>query len=86
MDEAALRPWEERQGKVDLETQRACYDALVGALEGETWVAGAFFWKWYTSPESGGPQDASFTPKGKPAETVMRRAFQMWGKRAVKGR
>jgi hypothetical protein len=86
MDEAALRPWEERQGGIDLETQRACYEALVGAMDGQSWIAGAFFWKWFTSAEIGGPQDSSFSPRGKPAETVMRRAFQAWGKRRVGGR
>lgn len=84
MDEAPLRPWEERQGRVNLETQRACYEALVGALDGETWVAGAFFWKWFTNPESGGPQDPGFTPKGKPAEIVMRGALRAWGARKVR--
>ena len=84
MDEAPLRPWEERRGRIDLETQRACYEALIAALEGETWVAGAFFWKWYTSAERGGPQDPSFTPRGKPAELVMRRAFRAWATRGVK--
>ncbi len=84
MDEAALRPWEERQGKIDLETQRACYEALVGALGNEPWVAGAFFWKWYTNPDMGGPEDAGFTPQGKPAEAVMRKAFQAWAGRPVR--
>jgi len=86
MDEAPVRPWEERRGAPDLETQRACYEALVGALEGKPWVAGAFFWKWFSSDDIGGPADASFTPKGKPAEAVMRKAFQAWGKRGVKER
>ncbi len=81
---APVRPWEEDRGSPDLETQRACYDALVRALEPEDWVAGAFFWKWFSSSSSGGPRDGSFTPRGKPAQQVMARAFREWNGRPVR--
>jgi hypothetical protein len=80
---APVKPWEEGSGPPDLETQRACYEALVSALEGESWIAGVCFWKWFSSPSAGGPQDASYTPKGKPAEAVMRAAFEAWKGRPV---
>ena len=81
---ASVRPWEEDRGTPDVEAQRVCYEALVRALEPEDWVAGAFFWKWTSSPESGGPRDGSFTPRGKPAQEVMARAFREWTGRPVR--
>lgn len=81
---APVHPWEERRTPhPDLETQRACYEALVRALDGEDWVAGAFFWKWFTSPAVGGPHDSGYSPRGKPAEAVVRRAFGDWARRRV---
>ena len=84
MEEAPLRPWDEQRGLPDLTTQRACYEALVAALQDEDWIAGAFFWKWFTSPDIGGPLDSGFTPRGKPAESVMVRAFRDWQSREVR--
>jgi len=83
LPEAAVRPWEERNGPPDLETQRACYQAVVEALDGDTWVAGAFWWKWFSCGDAGGPRDVSFSPRGKPAEQVMVRALRSWQNRAV---
>lgn len=80
---AAVRPWEERGGARDLEAQRACYEALVDALEGERWVAGLFWWKWFSDGDAGGPADRSHTPRGKPAEAVMTRGFAAWRDRPV---
>jgi len=80
---AAVEPWEERGGPRDLEAQRACYEALVRALERETWIAGVFWWKWFSSDAVGGAGDGSYTPRGKPAEGVMTRAFAEWVGRPV---
>jgi len=80
---AAVRPWDEDHGALDLEAQRACYDAMVRALEPETWIAGVFWWKWSSAEDSGGAHDPSFTPRGKPAQQVMARAFGEWEGRPV---
>lgn len=80
---APVRPWEEGLGTVDLESQRACYEALVRALDRETWVAGVYWWDWSSSDRGGGPGDRGFTPRGKPAEAVMRRAMSEWRDRPV---
>ncbi|MEO5988795.1 MAG: hypothetical protein ABIU54_03815 [Candidatus Eisenbacteria bacterium] len=84
MAAAAVRPWEEGEGPPDLETQRACYAAVIDAMEPEDWIAGAFWWKWFTSSSIGGPADASFTPRGKPAQQVLERALQDWQGRPVR--
>lgn len=84
MAAAAVRPWSEGEGAIDLETQRACYEALVEGIEADTWIAGVFWWKWFSSPGVGGTADLSFTPKGKPAEAVMTRALKAWAGRPVR--
>ena len=81
---APVRPWEEHRGAPDLETQRACYEAVVRALSPCDWVAGAMWWKWFSTDRIGGPADASFTPRGKPAQQVMTRAFAEWQRRPVR--
>lgn len=81
---APVRPWEEHRGSPDLETQRACYEAVVRALSPCDWVAGTFWWKWFSTDRIGGPADASFSPRGKPAQQVMVRAFGEWKSRPVR--
>jgi hypothetical protein len=81
---APIRPWEEHRGSPDLETQRACYEAVVRALSPCDWVAGALWWKWFSTDRIGGPGDASFSPRGKPAQQVMARAFGEWQHRPVR--
>ena len=81
---APVRPWEEHHAEPDLEAQRACYEAVVRALGPCDWVAGAFWWKWFSTDRIGGVNDASFTPRGKPAELVMSRAFREWQRRPVR--
>ena len=82
---AAMRPWEEsRLESADPEAQRACYQALLDALDPEDWVAGVFLWKWPSGGEPSGPEDGSYTPRGKPAEPVMARAFRAWQDRPVR--
>ena len=39
----------------------------------EDWFAGGFLWKWFIHHEDvGGEKDNRFTPKNKPAESVIR--------------
>jgi hypothetical protein len=79
---AAVRPWESG-GDVDLESQRACAEALVAAIETDTWIAGVQWWMWSSADRSGGPLDPGFTPRGKPAEAVLRSALHAWIDRPV---
>lgn len=69
----ATRPWDYHlEGPVDLDEQRRCYAAFVAAWRGVPSLQGVFFWNWYGT---GGPRDRGYTPKGKPAEAVLRRWF-----------
>ena len=49
---AALRPWEGREGGEHAdEIQRRCMAAALGALKDDEYVVGAFLWKWFTGPQ-----------------------------------
>ena len=48
---AALRPWESREGGEHAdEIQRRCLTAALAALNDDEHVVGAFLWKWFTRP------------------------------------
>jgi glycosyl hydrolase family 113 len=71
----AVHPWDYTvRAAVDLEEQRRCYAAFVAAWQGEPALAGVFFWDWNGA---GGPSDPHYTPRGKPAEKVLRSWFGM---------
>lgn len=78
---APVRPWEEpAAGGTDDETQAACYEATLAALDPCTWVAGAFFWKWGSSARATDP----FDPRGRAAGAIVTRALQSWQGRPVR--
>jgi len=54
-----------------LEEQRRCYEAFARTWADVPQLAGTIWWEW--TPEPAGPQDFGYTPKGKPAEQVLRR-------------
>ena len=66
----ARYPWDyTRADKLNLRAQLHCYRAFV-----ETWrrvpsLGGIFFWNWFGK---GGMKDRGYTPRGKPAECVIR--------------
>lgn len=70
IDGAAVRPWDSLGGgPVDLEEQRRAYVAATEAMLALR-PHGVFFWTWFGP---GGPLDRHYTPRGKPAEAVLRR-------------
>jgi hypothetical protein len=73
LDGANMRPWDEtRHADVDVEEQRRCYEAFAGVVRGATLVLGVYFWNWFGV---GGPNDAGYSPRGKPAAAVIQRYF-----------
>ena len=69
---------------VSLEDQRTAYAGFYRAFGAATlhsssspssspWFLGVFFWIWRSDPTSGGVNDPSFTPAGKPAAEEMKR-------------
>jgi glyoxylase-like metal-dependent hydrolase (beta-lactamase superfamily II) len=69
----AAEPWtwpdRDAQLPVDLELQADAYRAFFEVFWHRPWLAGVYFWKWY--PRAPPPDNADFTPQGKPAERVM---------------
>jgi Glycoside Hydrolase Family 113 len=62
-------------GAPDPAEQASCYEAAFTVWSGETaWLRGVFWWDWPTTPAPG-PNDTDYTPRGKPAETVVQRWF-----------
>ncbi|MEV5680766.1 hypothetical protein [Streptomyces sp. NPDC052179] len=56
------------------EEQSAAYQALLTAFDGKDWWAGVCWWMWDDWPESGETaRELAYTPRGKPAEKVLRR-------------
>jgi glycosyl hydrolase family 113 len=67
---ANTRPWDqERAEPLDLEEQRLCYAAFLATVADEPFVDGIYMWNWFGV---GGPNDAGYTPRGKPAAEVLR--------------
>ena len=74
LDGGASAPWDyTRAGGVDLEEQRLAFEAFFTAWHGEPTLRGVFFWNWFGP---GGPSDTYYTPRGKPAESVIRRWYR----------
>jgi hypothetical protein len=78
LDNAASRPWEwDLVGSLSLETQARCYEALMTSIRRFPAIRGVFIWKWHPDYDNaGGVRDTEFTPERKPAETVLKRAFE----------
>lgn len=56
--------------------QAAAYEALLSTFEGRPWFAGVHWWMWDDLPGSGEDQTRDYTPRGKPAEAVLRRHWR----------
>lgn len=74
LDGGAAHPWDyTSDAKVDLEEQRRCYEAFAATWrDAPPLLAGVFFYEWWGA---GGARDRTYTPRGKPAEEVVRQLF-----------
>jgi hypothetical protein len=82
--DAAIEPWAwtPRPGEAvaDPELQARLYEAFFQGPWTSEWSAGAFIWKWYAAGSS--PRLAlDFSPQGKPAEEILRQAYQAEARR-----
>lgn len=74
-------PWtqpheHDRRKPVDLEAQARSYELAFAAFKNAPpWLRGLYWWKWPSDPSHGGARDTGFTPRGKPAEHVVRRWY-----------
>ncbi|MCB9642203.1 MAG: hypothetical protein H6728_03950 [Myxococcales bacterium] len=77
-----IYPWDyTRDQPLSLEEQRRCYQAFAEVWSESKILRGAFFWNWFAP---GGPKDKSYTPRGKPAECVLRDWFKQHKQRDKK--
>jgi hypothetical protein len=61
-----------KDDRPDAKAQEICYKALFMTAPARPWLCGIYMWCWDNwSPNSGGAKDNTWTPKGKPAETVL---------------
>jgi hypothetical protein len=69
-------PWDyQENGEVNVEEQEQAYLAVLSALqkvENEPWYYGVIWWFWDPRADRQGPNDRDFTPRGKPAEEVLK--------------
>ncbi len=74
---AGQAPWNYYQNQVATaaghEEQRRLYEAFIRVWSDTPELMGVIWWEWSTTP--GGPDDFGYTPKGKPAEELLRRWF-----------
>ncbi len=69
---AAHEPWDytKESETIDLDLQKRLYEGFFEAWDGIKDLGGYMIWEW--TPGDGGPDDRGYTPKGKPAEKVLR--------------
>lgn len=71
---AATAPWNyyhaPRATPAGMEEQRRLYEAFIAAWNDAPAIAGVIWWEWGSGP--GGVGDCGYTPKGKPAERLLR--------------
>ena len=69
---AASEPWDYTVEDVplDLDLQKRLYEGFFQTWYGNPHLGGFSIWEW--PPEEGGPDDRGYTPKGKPAEEVLK--------------
>jgi hypothetical protein len=75
---AGARPWDDSgAAEVDLRLQQRLYRGFCDAFAGSRSVSGFYAWNWFGF---GGPRDAGFTPRGKPAASELSACFARdWG-------
>jgi len=71
---ASIEAWNyyrhQESSEKGLEEQKRCYEAFIQTWRDEKAMAGAMWWEW--TVDGSGPKDYMYTPKGKPAEQVLR--------------
>ncbi len=85
----SIEPWnyyrQDVGTKTGLEEQAKCYKSFIAAWDGEIKradaLAGVIWWEW--TSYGGGPTCNNYTPKGKPAEKVLREWFKSNGVHAA---
>ncbi len=76
-DWTAKTPWEEiAAGRVNLELQANCYQALLETFWNKEWFYGVYWWRWGTDVRFGGPHNRGFSLQNKPAKDVVMKWYK----------
>ncbi|MBH23484.1 MAG: hypothetical protein CMH57_03265 [Myxococcales bacterium] len=71
--QGAARPWDYTpRGEPDAALQLRCYRSMFRVWNADPRLTGVFIWNWFGV---GGASDRGYTPRGKPAEQVIRRWY-----------
>ncbi|MEA3560918.1 MAG: hypothetical protein U9R31_04015 [Candidatus Omnitrophota bacterium] len=74
---SADEPWQHSPaGKVDLQLQADCYEALLASFYEKPWFYGIYWWYWGVNPKIGGKFHRGFTPQNKPAREVIKQWYK----------
>ena len=72
-----IAPYTTRGGpSIDLEAQARCFEAYVSELPNRDRIVGVYWWKWPSWLDRGGSVDRGFTPRGEPAEAVIKEWYR----------
>ena len=78
IDFAAEKPWDYSRDKkvVNEHLQARLLKVMFDDVWSEDWCAGGYIWKWFPDHlNSGGPEDAQFTPQNKLAQKTISSKF-----------
>lgn len=62
--------------QISLSAQAQAYRVFFNGVRLRPWLAGVYIWKWFSNPASTEEDAGGFSPRRKPAEEVLRAAFQ----------
>ena len=79
VEHTEVRPfeWSERSdAPVNDEHQARAYRVLLDGIASRDWIAGVYWWKWFTDPDANEEGPRGFSPRRKPAEQIVRAAYR----------
>jgi hypothetical protein len=62
--------------EVSLPAQAQAYRVFFAGVRSRPWLAGVYIWKWFSDPTTTEEDAGGFSPRGKPAEAVLRAAYR----------
>ena len=79
-DFGAWKHWEiSRSAPLNLAVQADAYAAFFDAVWPQEWMAGVYWWKWFSHPGHSGPESNDYELENKPAENIVRRYYRTGG-------
>jgi hypothetical protein len=76
VDGGHAQPWNhDMGGNYNADEQKNAYEAMFRYWNDRSYFAGIFLWDWNSDPNYGGVGNTDYTPRGKPAENLMKTWF-----------